>query len=155
MRHLILTLLLTLTATAQSHPNFSGVWKQDNSRSTIRPGSTIQYSNKIEHQEQKLSVTTILGANGDRKESTYTHQYTIGGEPKVTTDREGDQFTNTVRWEGNSLVFETVEKEKDATLKTHEIWTLSADGKTLTKKIHRSGGRGNASDQTYVLERQD
>jgi hypothetical protein len=100
-------------------------------------------------------VTTIFGANGDRKESSYTREYTIGGEPTVTADREGDQFTNTVKWEGNSLVFETVEKEKAATLTSREVWTLSPDGKMLTKRIHRTGGRGGDSDQTYVLEKQN
>ena len=98
MRPLILMLLLYCTLHPQDHPNFTGTWKQDNSRSTIRPGSTIQYSNRIAQQKQKLSVTTILGANGDRKESTYTREDEIGGEPKVTTDREGDQFTSIVKW---------------------------------------------------------
>src|SRR5215831_14443837 len=116
MRSLILTLLLACAAHSQVHPNFTGTWKQDNSRSTIRPGSTIQYSNRVEQQEQKLSVTTMLGANGDHKESIYTRDYVIGGEPRATTDREGDQFTNVVMWEGASLVFETTEKEKSATL---------------------------------------
>jgi hypothetical protein len=155
MRCLILIALLGAIGSGQTHPDFTGTWKQDNSRSTIRPGSTIQYSNKVEHREPKLSLTTILGANGDRKESAYTREYTIGGEPSVTSDREGDQFTNTVKWEGNSLVFETVEKEKAATLTSREVWTLSPDGKTLTKKIHRTGGRGGDSDQTYVLEKQN
>ena len=155
MRSLILILLLSCALHPQGHPDFTGTWKQDNSRSTIRPGSAIQYSNRIAQREQQLSVTTILGANGDRKESTYTREYEIGGEPKVTTGREGDQFTNIVKWEGNSLVFETVEKEKTATLNSREVWTLSPDGKTLTQKIHRTGGRGNDSDQTYVLVKQD
>jgi hypothetical protein len=154
-RPLILMLLLAAGASPQTHPNFSGAWKQDNSRSTIRPGSTIQYSNQIDHREVKLSVTTILGANEQYKESRNTREYIIGGEPQVTTDREGYQFTNTVKWEGDSLVFETVEKEKSATLTSREVWTLSSDGKTLTKKIHRTGGRGADSDQTYVLEKQD
>jgi hypothetical protein len=123
MRSPILILLLSCALHPQGHPDFTGTWKQDNSRSTIRPGSTIQYSNRIAQQEQKLSVTTILGANGDRKESTYTREYVIGDEPKVTTDQEGDQFTNIVKWEGNSLVFETVEKEKSATLNSREVWT--------------------------------
>jgi hypothetical protein len=90
MRPLILMLLLASAASSQDHPNFTGTWKRDNSRSTIRPGSTIQYSNKVDHQESKLSVTTILGANGERKESRYTREYIIGGELHVTTDREGD-----------------------------------------------------------------
>jgi hypothetical protein len=54
---------------------------------------------------------------------------------------------------GNTLVFETGEKDKAGAFTTREIWTLSADGKTLTKKIHSSGPRGD-SDQVYVLERQ-
>ena len=154
MRSLILSLVLAALASAQSHPDFSGTWKQDNSRSTIRPGSTIQYSNKIEQRGQKLTVTTILGANGDRKESTYTREYVIGDKAGTSSDREGDQFTNTVKWDGDSLVFETVEKEKTATLTSREVWTLSPDGKTLTKKLYRTGGRGGDSDQTYVLEKQ-
>ncbi len=154
MRSLILTLLFAAGASAQTHPNLTGTWKQDNSRSTIRPGSTIQYSNKIDHQDPKLTVTTILGANGDRKESTYSRDYTIGGKASTSNDKEGDQFTNTVKWEGDSLVFETVEKEKTATLTSREVWTLSPDGKMLTKKIHRTGGRGGDSDQTFVLEKQ-
>jgi hypothetical protein len=52
------------------------------------------------------------------------------------------------------LFFETVEKEKTATLTSREVWTLSPDEKTLTKKIHRTGGRGGDSDQTFVLEKQ-
>ena len=155
MRALILILLLVCAAHPQVHPNFTGTWKQDNSKSTIWPGSTIQYSNRIDQQEQRLSVTTILGANGDLRESTYTREYMIGGEPNMRTGREGDPSTNIVRWEGDSLVFETVEKEKSATLTSREVWTLSQDGKTLTKKLHRTGGRGSDSDQTYVLVKQD
>jgi hypothetical protein len=136
MRSLVLMLVLAAAARAQTHPNFTGTWKQDNSRSTIRPGSTLQYSNKIDHQGPKLIVTTILGANGDRKESTYSREYNIGGAPRSFSDKEGDQFTNTVKWQGSSLVFETVEKERTATRTSRETWTLSPDGKTLTKKIH-------------------
>jgi hypothetical protein len=153
MRLLIVTILLVVAASAQTHPNFSGTWKQDNSRSTIRPGSNIQYSNKVDQHDTKLTVVTILGANGDRKESSYSRDYTIGGPPATSSDKEGDQFTNTANWENASLVFETVEKEKTGTLTTREVWTLSADGTTLTKKIHRTGPRGD-SDQSYVLVKQ-
>jgi len=145
--------LFAACAAAQGRPDFTGSWKQDNARSTLRPGSTIVYSNRIEQDGVKLRVTTILGATADRKESTYSRDYSIGGPATTSSDREGDQFTNTVKWEGDSLVFETVEKEKSGTLTTREFWTLSADGKTLTKKIHRSGPRGD-SDQTFVLQKQ-
>ena len=153
MRLLTLTIMLAAAASAQNHPNLSGTWKQDNSRSTVRPGSNIQYSNKVDQHDTHLTVVTILGANGDRKESSYSRDYTIGGSPATSSDKEGDQFTNSVKWEDASLVFESVEKEKTGTLITREVWTLSTDGTTLTKKIHRTGPRGD-SDQTYVLVKQ-
>ncbi len=71
----------------------------------------------------------------------------------TSKDREGDEFTTIVKWEGNTLVFETGEKEKAGSLFTRETWTLSDDGKTLTKKIHRAGGHAD-SDQTFVLVKQ-
>jgi len=153
MRTLILTVLLAAAASAQTHPNFTGTWKQDDARSTVRPGSTLKYSNKIDHQDPKLSKTTILDY-GDRQPAPYTLTYTTDGKPVKSSDREGDQITTTVKWEGNTLVFETGEKDKAGALFTRETWALSEDGKTLTKKIHRTGGRGGDSDQTFVLEKQ-
>ncbi len=149
-RSLALALLLAAVASAQFKPNFTGTWKQDDSRSTVRPGSTLKYSNKIDHQDPKLTKTTTLDY-GDRPATTYTDVYWTDGRQNKTTDREGDTITTRVKWEGNTLVFETGEKEKAGALFTRETWTLSEDGKTLTKKIHRTGGRGSDSDQTYVL----
>jgi hypothetical protein len=88
----------------------------------------------------------------DRGERSYDHEYVIGQENKGQ-DRDGDQFTTNVKWDGNSLVFENTEKEHEAALTSKETWTLSDDGKTLTKTIHRSGPRGD-SDQKYILEKQ-
>ena len=90
---------------------------------------------------------------GDRPASSYSRTYTTDGKPNESSDREGDKFTTTVKWDGNTLVFETTEKEQTRTLGTREIWTISDDGKTLTKKRHSSGPRGD-TDQTYVLEKQ-
>ncbi len=151
-RPLAFLLLLAGLASAQTKADFTGIWKQDNSKSTVRPGSTLQYSNKIEHQDPKLTVTTIL-EGGDRPPSSYSRTYRTDGKPTESSDREGDKFTTTVRWEGKTLVFDTQEKENTRTLTTAETWTLSEDCKTLTKKRHTSGPRGD-TDQTYVLQKQ-
>ena len=152
-RSLSLALLLAVVAWTQPKPNFSGTWKQDDSRSTVRPGSTLKYSNKIDHQDPKLSKKTIMDY-GDRPATTYTQTYLTDVTTSKSSDREGDTITTTVKWEGNMLVFETGKKEKAGALFTRETWTLSEDGRTLTKKIHRTGGRGADSDQTYVLVKQ-
>ncbi len=148
---MVLGLLFCVKATAQNKPNFTGTWKQDNSRSTVRPGSSYQYTNKIDHQDPNLTVVTIF-SGGNRPDSSLTRTYTTDGKPSVSKDREGDESTTTVKWKGNALVFETTEKESGGEIKTVENWTLSDDGKTLTKVLHTSGPRGE-SDRKYVLER--
>ena len=81
----------------------------------VRPGSTLKYSNKIDHQDPKLSKTTIADY-GDRETTPYTQTYTTDGTPVKSSDREGDQTTTTVKWEGGTLVFETGEKDKAGSL---------------------------------------
>src|SRR5215469_759506 len=145
-----LMVFLAMAGAAQSRPDFSGTWKQNMEKSPTKSSWLKSYVNKIEFQDANLKVTTTTV--GDRGERTYDRTYVIGKEQN-SQDREGDQFTTNVKWEGNTLVFETVEKERDAVLTSKEVWTLSDNGKTLIKNIHRSGPRGD-SDQTYVLERQ-
>jgi hypothetical protein len=146
---LLAMLLAAAIVAAAPRPDFSGTWKQNMEKSPTK--SRLQsYVNKIEVNDAVLKVTTTI--IGDRGENTYTRTYPIGKEEKAV-GRDGDQFTTNVKWDGNSLVIDTVEKERDATLTSKEIWKLSEDGKTLTKNIHRSGPRGE-SDQTYILEKQ-
>ena len=151
-RNVTICLLVILVAAgaAQTRPDFSGTWKQNLEKSPTKSSWLKSYVNKIELQDTNLKVTTTTV--GDRGERTYDRTYVIGKEQK-SQDREGDQFTTNLKWEGNTLVFETVEQEHGATLTSKEVWTLSDDGKTLTKNIHRSGPRGD-SDQTYILEKQ-
>lgn len=148
----VFVLLLGLAAAAQSQakPDFSGTWKQNLEASPTKSAWLKSYVNKIDQQDDTLKVTTTTA--GDHGERTYDHTYVIGKEEK-SQDRDGDQITTVVRWEGSSLVFETVERERDATKTSKATWTLSADGKTLTKIIHRSGSKGEP-DQQYILEKQ-
>src|SRR6516164_6235328 len=116
---------LVASAGAQSRPDFSGTWKQNLEKSPTKSSWLKSYVNKIELKDVNLKVTTTTV--GDRGERTYDRTYVIGTEQN-SQDREGDQFTTNVKWEGNTLVFETVEKEHDAILTSKEVWTLSADG---------------------------
>ena len=149
-RAIYLIVFLATAAGAQTRPDLSGTWKQNMEKSPTKSSWLKSYLNKIELQDANLKVTTTTV--GDRGERTYDRTYVIGKEQN-SQDREGDQFTTNVKWEGNTLVFETVEKERDAVLTSKEVWTLSDNGKTLIKNIHRSGPRGDP-DQTYVLEKQ-
>lgn len=140
-------------AFAQPRPDFSGTWKQDNARSAAGAGSTLQYSNRIDQKDGAITVTTI-SRGGHRKDSNVTRTYTADGKPFMYKASDGDDLTTTVNWEGNALVFETIEKRPKETITIRETWVLSEDGKTLTKRRHSSGPQGQ-TDQTYVLEKQN
>lgn len=135
---------------AQNRPDFSGTWKQNMEKTPTKSSWLKSYVNQIELQGGTMKVTTTTV--GDRGERTYARVYTIG-KGEASQDREGDQFTTNVNWQGDTLVFDTVEKEHDTTLTSKEVWALSDNGRTLTKTIHRSGPQGE-SDQKYVLEKQ-
>src|SRR5215472_12870550 len=90
---------------AQARPNFSGTWKQNMEKSPTKSSWLKSYVNKIELEDMNLKLTTTTV--GDRGERTYDRTYVIGKEEK-SQDREGDQHTTIVKWEGNTLVFETV-----------------------------------------------
>ncbi len=144
-------LFLSVIAWAQDKPNFSGVWKQNMEKSSTKTSWLKSYVNKIEQTESTLKVTTTTV--GDRGERTYDRTYTIGKEVKSQAP-DGDEFTTTVNFDKGNLVIETVEKEHGAALTSHETWTLSPDGKVLTKVIKHTGGSRGDSEQQYVLEKQ-
>lgn len=148
---LALTVLPGVSLLAQTGPNFSGTWKQNNEKSSLRSDAPV-WIHKVAHNDPDLKVVTII--TGGRGESApRENSYTTDGKEQVTKDREGDEFTRSVKWDGNTLVFLTVEKEGANTITTREVWTMSEDGKTLTKTRHTSSYRGER-DQRYVYDRQ-
>src|SRR5215469_3174440 len=88
LRSLFLSLLLAAAATAQTRPDVNGTWKQDNTRSTVRPGTKYTYWNKIEYKDPNLTITTLF-TGGDRPDSSSSRTYTTDGKPTVSSDREG------------------------------------------------------------------
>ena len=138
-RLLILCSFWMTAVFAQTHPNFTGTWKQDDSKSSVRPGSTLKYSNVIDHQDPKLAKTTILDY-GDRPPKPYTVTYTTDGTPVKSKDGEGDEFTTNVKWAGNELVFEVGEQEKANKLFTRETRSLPKMGRSSPRRFTGPAG---------------
>ena len=147
---LLLTLTLAMSAIDQVKPDFSGTWKQNNEKSKLAPDAPV-WVHKVEQKGTYLKMATTI--TGSRGVPSHENTYTTDGKEQVTKDREGDELTRSVKWEGNMLVFLTVEKEGGNTLTTREVWTLSDDGKTLVKTRHLTGPRG-VTDQKYVYDKQ-
>ncbi len=152
---LLLALAVSLAcagARAQGKPNFSGTWKQNNAKSSVRHGpGSFSYTNVIVQKGALLQVTSIF--SGSRGKSQFTDTYSIGGKPEIRKDRDGDQISTSVRLNGPALEFRSVEQESAHEIVTNQTWTLSRDGKVLTKIYHSTGPRGTYNDK-YVLEKQ-
>src|ERR1700761_233325 len=79
---LLLLLMLPSSARPQTHPDFSGMWKQDNDR--CQPKRNGQVTLRIEHHGPELKVeTTIL--RGSQTPRRAVQQYTTDGNVSVST----------------------------------------------------------------------
>jgi len=102
----LLTVALAFLADAQSTPNFTGTWIQDNSKSSERKNLTFRYSNEVVHRGQDLTVITIAAEVG-RPVSTSTQHFIVDGKPHQIRVRDEVSVNVVVNWEGHELVFST------------------------------------------------
>ena len=107
-----------------------------------------QIVSKIEHKEPNFSESmTITGVDGDRTvEVKYT---TDGKETTMKLPYLTGAVKATTKWEGDALTVEGKAEEFNVRGK----YTLSADGKTLTKASHLSTPNGDV-DGIIVFEKQ-
>jgi hypothetical protein len=155
-------LALTILASAsfaQNHPNFSGTWKLNLSKSnpgdygpSARTDVITQDGSKF---ADKVDSTAQMG------QSNYTLTFTADGS-KVTIAPNSPQATLgeltlkdlTASWDGDSLVLsESLSYQGQVDIAAKYTYSLSADGKTLTMKDHASTSMGDF-DTTLVLDKQ-
>ena len=148
----LLFALIASLAWAQPKPNFSGTWKQDNARSSFGGlPAPISVVDIVTHKEPDIHLTqTVVGPQGDSV--TSEHDYATDGREQTGKSRNYTE-KSTVKWEGNSLVFENKRDYSGREVIIRERWTLSTDGKTLTKERAAPGAKGEVR-QTFVFEKQ-
>lgn len=137
---------------AQTKPNLSGTWKQDNAKSIFGGlPAPISVTDIITHHEPNIHLTqTVVGPQGDS--ITSEHDYANDGREQPGKSRNYTE-KNTVKWEGNSLVFESKRDYSGRDVLIRERWTLSPDGNTLTKERITTGAKGEVR-QVFVFEKQ-
>jgi len=135
---------------AQGKPNFSGWWKEIQPKSPgylhVEQITHVGNSLKMIVQTRSLGGPVASGLYMDRS-------YTIGGKEEVKKTDDGIIHTVSLKWEGDTLVFLRTEKEGKNITTTREVWSLSDDGKTLTKTRHITDWRGS-KDEKSVFEKQ-
>jgi hypothetical protein len=144
--------LLILTAPAwAANPNLSGVWKLNLAQSDYgKFPAPLSLTRTIVHNDPKLIFSTTQ--KGSMGEVTSKLAYTTDGKESVNQVANAES-KGTAQWIGGKLMIESSREFQGATLKQKEIWTLSADGKTLTVDAHVSIPNGEF-DVKQVFDRQ-
>ncbi len=147
---LLVCLPLFSAGVAEERPNFTGTWKQDPQRSTPVDSSSGVSLNRIVHQDPELKVDAQTTDGGwPFIGGVFNHQaYRTDGE-----EQQGTSRWTTVSWHGPALVLMTVQKKDSRITFTRETWTLSEDGKALTKSRRTVSPEG-VTEQTLVFEKQ-
>jgi hypothetical protein len=133
---LVLT-VLTLAAHAQTKPDFSGTWKQDNAHSIpVRSGDVTL---KVEHHDPDFTVETTMSRPLLPKRHAVQKYTTDGTQTRIT-------------WDDQALVFKIVEHEDGRIIETTETWSLVDNGSVL-KRIRKSFK--SKDEQTILYTRAD
>jgi hypothetical protein len=146
---LLFLFLCSTTLFAQSKPDFSGVWQQDNAHSV--PARSGEVTLRIAHQDPELSVETTILRTG-RVEQHAVQRYTTDGKPSTSIGADGDSFVTRIVWNEDALVFSIVEHEDGRTIESSETWSISDQGDTL-KRVRRNSKAEGEQVLLYTLRR--
>jgi hypothetical protein len=139
-----------LAAQSQAAPNFSGEWKLNLSKSDYGPVPPPEFMTRtIKHADPSIEYSTHQkGAQG---EATTQIKYTTDGKP---AENANPPSKGSAKWDGDKLVVDSVRELQGAgEIKFHEVWSLSADGKTITINNHLTAPQGEF-DLTLVFDKQ-
>jgi hypothetical protein len=138
-----------LAAPSQAAANYSGEWKLNLSKSDYGPIAQFAPEfmvRSIKHDDPALLISTH--SKGAQGETTTDLKYTTDGKPAENKGSKG-----MAKWDGDKLVVDSVRDMQGTELKSHDVWSLSADGKTLTVNSHLTAPQGEF-DILFVFDKQ-
>lgn len=114
-----------LSAGAQTHPNFTGTWKLNESLSGTSATGPREIVWKIEHNDPKLKYS----ASGKRGYMPFNeaYEFTTDGKPPA----DASKLAVTGEWEGEALILRYVKDGRDVARVTLRV---TAGGKQMTRE---------------------
>src|SRR5580704_13494923 len=136
-------------ASAQTTPDFSGVWELNQAKSKSTGAGPDRMRAKIEHQGSSFTITFRVVARGETQQET--QKYTIGQDSK--TEMHGAPMTSHAEWDGATLAVRSVAVFSGKELKLADRWSLSADGNTLTFTERHQFGTEPEAEDSHIFDR--
>jgi len=138
---------------AGGKPNFSGTWKLNTAKSDFGPLPGPDSQTSIIDQNDPALKINSKSTGGPQGDQNITLALTTDGK-EVTNSIGGNEVKSTVVWEGNHLVTSAKLKFQDQDVSIKSVWTMGADGKTMTQDVHFTSPMGEA-DQKLLFDKQD
>lgn len=156
---LIAVTALTSVGFAQDHPNFSGTWKLNAAKSN--PGDYGPSAQTDEITQDGSKFTVKVSSSGQMGDSNYALAFNADGT-KATIASDSPQAAMgmltlediTASWDGANLDLLTDSNfQGQMEIGTKAVYTLSADGKSMTVASHSTTSMGDI-DTTLVFDKQ-
>jgi hypothetical protein len=150
---------LSCASFAQDHPNFAGTWKLNSAKSNPGDYGPSAQTDVITQDVDKLTIK--VSASTQMGDSNYTLTLTADGNKQTIAPNSPQANMGaltlkdvTASWTGPSLTIvanSSFQEQMDIAGK--DVYSLSADGKTMTIASHASTGMGDI-DTTLVFDKQ-
>jgi len=141
---------LAVTGSAQTKTDLSGTWNLNVAKSDFGPLPPPDSRTDI-FTQTAAGLKVAVSESGQQGKQDYTLNYTFDGKEVVNTAGPFE-IKSTAKWDGPLLVISSKLKFQDQDIELKENWTLSADGKILTKDTHFTSAMGEG-DQKYIYEK--
>lgn len=125
----LLVLFVSVSPSAQLHPDFSGTWAMDPSQSALAVQNEPVRSRTLVINQ----TATELTIETRREDKSDTVRYQPGAPGSMTSSGGRSALLASVwYWDDRKLVTETIRNVSDATVRTREVHTLNANGEEMT-----------------------
>jgi hypothetical protein len=143
----LLILAATAAATAQTRPDFSGVWQLNNEKSKVDVSSAWM---RIHQSASDLTVN--MRAMQDGREENQTMRYGLGPD-ESSNSMHGAPVKSHAAWDGKTLVITSVAMFGTKPLRMTDRWSLTDDGKSLSFVERHQFDTEPEGVSTFVMER--
>jgi hypothetical protein len=123
----------------QAKPNFAGTWKLNLQKSDLGQMAPNSETSTIAQAADQIKVTTASDSQFGKLTYSFTAKLDGTDTPAAATDFSDSPFqilTSKAEWKDNSLIVTQTTSFQDAKGTLVSTYTLSDDGKTLTKATH-------------------
>jgi hypothetical protein len=132
-------------------PNLSGTWKLNVSKSDFGPvPPPDSRTDTIVDTEPSITITSVR--TGGMAAGTITQQLTTDGK-ETTWNAMGNDAKSIANWDGAALKVGTKTTMQGQDVQFANVYTLSADGKTLLETSHVNSAMGEI-DMKMVFDKQ-